>query len=208
MMVGLNLTFGPMHIVGLQGQARRTYIYRSTEGFADWNMVESIGAVILAVGILLFIINAVKTNRGPRNAPLDPWDARSYEWITASPPKTHNFDRIPEVHSIDEFFHRKYQEDPDTGVLTQVATAEEILAHLERHADTNLHLPSPSYWPIVVAFGLPVVGIGLIFNYVIAVVGGFIVLTGVYGWAQEPSVASGEDDDPPSADSTELVLHR
>jgi cytochrome c oxidase subunit 1 len=101
------------------------------------------------------------------------------------------------VHTIDEFFHRKYAEDEETGKLRQVATAEEILAEQEAHADHHIHLPSPSYWPLVVSVGLPIIGLGLIYNHVIAIIGGLVVFAGVYGWAQEPSVADAEDADPP-----------
>ncbi len=136
----------------------------------------------------------VITARKPRNAPLDPWDARSYEWMTASPPKAHNFDAVPTVHTLDEFFHRKYDEN-DEGELVQVATAEEILAEQEENADAHIHMPSPSYWPIVLSAGLPVIGIGLIFSYPVAVVGGVIVLLSAYGWALEPSVAPDSPDE-------------
>jgi cytochrome c oxidase subunit 1 len=207
MVVGINMTFGPMHVLGLQGQARRTYVYPADQGFEFWNFVATVGAFILAVGVLLFAINAIRSFRGPRDAPLDPWDARSYEWMTTSPPKAHNFDAIPVVHSIDEFFHRKYVEDEETGTLRQVATAEDILAEQERHADHHIHMPSPSYWPIIVSAGLPVVGIGLIYSHWISLVGLIMVLFGVYGWSQEPSVAEGEDFDPPasSGESKELA---
>jgi cytochrome c oxidase subunit 1 len=194
MVIGMNLTFGPMHIVGLQGQPRRMYLYVEGMGFTFWNFVETVGAFILAVGILVFIVNAVMTARKPANAPLDPWDARSYEWMTTSPPKLHNFDAIPTVSSLDEFFHRKYDEDDD-GKLYQVATAEDLLAEQEANADPHIHLPSPSYWPIVTAFGLPIIGIGLIFSYPVAVLGGVIVLFGAYAWALEPSVAPDSPDD-------------
>jgi cytochrome c oxidase subunit 1 len=79
------------------------------------------------------------------------------------------------------------------------------LAEQERNADHHIHMPSPSYWPLVVAFGLPVIALGLVYNHVISVVGAIIVLLGVYGWVQEPSVASGEDHDPPSSASKELA---
>jgi cytochrome c oxidase subunit 1 len=163
-------------------------------GFTFWNQLETLGAFILALGILLFLINAINTARKPRNAPLDPWDARSYEWMTSSPPKQHNFDAVPTVHTLDEFFHRKYDEN-DAGELVKVATAEEILAEQEENADEHIHLPSPSYWPIVLAAGLPVIGIGLIFSYPVAVVGGVIVLFGSFGWALEPSVAPDAPDE-------------
>jgi cytochrome c oxidase subunit 1 len=207
MVVGMNLTFGPMHIVGLQGQPRRMYNYQAGYGFTFWNLLETIGSFILAVGILLFIINAVKTNRKPANAPLDPWDARSLEWLTSSPPKEHNFDRLPTVHSLDEFFHRKYSENHETGEITQVATAEQLLAVEEANADTNLHMPSPSYWPMVLAFGLPVVALGVIYHtYVLAAVGALITIAGSYGWANEPSVAEPDDFDPPAAGTSSKEL--
>src|SRR4051794_108459 len=205
MVIGVNLTFGPMHILGLQGNARRTYVYPANQGLEFWNFVETVGAFILAVGIGVFVINAIWSFFKPRNAPLDPWDARAYEWMTTSPPKAHNFDAIPAVHSVDEFFHRKYEEDA-SGRLVRVATAEEILADQEAHADRHMHMPSPSYWPLVVSFGLPVVGFGLIYNHIISVIGGLIILAGVYGWSQEPSVAdSDEDATPPEGGTKELA---
>ncbi|HEX9259141.1 MAG TPA: cytochrome c oxidase subunit I [Acidimicrobiales bacterium] len=205
MVVGVNMTFGPMHIIGLQGQPRRMYLYDDNLGFNEWNLVASIGALILAVGVLLFLINVALSSRGPRNAPLDPWDARSLEWMTASPPKEHNFDSIPAVHSIDEFFHRKYEEDEETGKLRRIATAEELLAEQERNADKNMHMPSPSYWPIVLAFGLPLVALGLIYTLVLSFIGGAIILLATYGWAMEPSVADPDDFEPPSGTSKELA---
>lgn len=199
MVVGMNLTFGPMHIVGLQGQPRRMYNYQEGYGHTFWNLLETIGSIILAVGVLLFLINAVRTNLKPANAPVDPWDARSLEWITHSPPKEHNFDRIPTVHALDEYFHRKYEENHETGEIRQVATAEELLAAEEQAADKHIHMPSPSFWPIVLAFGLPVISIGIIYKtYVVAIIGGLIAIAGCYGWASEPSVADPEDYDPPT----------
>ena len=199
MIIGLNLTFGPMHILGLQGQPRRMYRWteaRAGEGFfnlAFWNMIASIGSFILAVGILMFLINVWVTWRNPKKAPLDPWDARSLEWMTTNPPKEHNFDVIPTVHHLDEFFHRKYEEDATTHTMKQVATAEEIVAEQERNADKHIHMPSPSYWPIVLAFGLPVITFGMIYSHLISVVGGVIVLFAAYGWALESSTAPDSD---------------
>jgi cytochrome c oxidase subunit 1 len=205
MVIGTNLTFGPMHIVGLEGQSRRNYRVIPGMGVSMWNFVETIGALIIALSVLVFLINAVRTNLRPRNAPLDPWDARTLEWMTASPPKEHNFDTIPTVHSIDEFFHRKYEEDEETGEFSKIASAEEVLADEEAHADAHMHMPSPSYWPLVLAVGLPIVAAGLIFNYVISVVGALFVIVGAYGWAQEPAVADQDDYGPPSGGTKELA---
>ena len=199
MIIGLNLTFGPMHILGLQGQPRRMYQWteaRAGEGFfnlAFWNMIASIGSFILTTGILMFLINVWVTWRNPTKAPLDPWDARSLEWMTSNPPKEHNFDVIPTVHHLDEFFHRKYEEDATTHTMKRVTTAEEIVAEQERNADKHIHMPSPSYWPIVLAFGLPVITFGMIYSHLISVVGGVIVLFAAYGWALESSTAPDSD---------------
>jgi cytochrome c oxidase subunit I len=209
MVIGMNMTFGPMHILGLQGQPRRMVVWPDDitgQGFFDlafWNMIASIGSYILTLGILMFLINVVYTHTSKKvgPAPFDPWDARSLEWMTSNPPKEHNFDSIPHVHALDEFFHRKYEEveNPDgTHTVTKVHTGEEVLAELEANADHHIHLPSPSYWPIVLALGLPIIGYGMIYNKLIAVVGALVVVGSLFGWALEPSVADDDDFDPPA----------
>ena len=203
MVVGMNLTFGPMHILGLQGQPRRMQVwtdFRAGEGFfnlAFWNRVASVGSFVLAIGVLMFLINVVYTARNAPVAPADPWDARSLEWMTSSPPAEHNFDAIPTVHELDEFFHRKYEENEATGEIHQVSTYEEIMADEATRADKHIHLPSPSYWPIILAVGLPIVAYGLIFARLLAVFGGVVILLAMFGWSMEPSVADESDYDPP-----------
>jgi cytochrome c oxidase subunit 1 len=217
MVIGLNLTFGPMHIIGLQGQPRRMYVWseeRAGEGIFDlgfWNRVETIGAFILAIGVLMFLINIWHTHRKAAPAPLDPWDARTLEWMTTNPPKEHNFDALPEVHSLDEFFHRKYEDvgEGDEHDLRKVATAEDILAVQEAHADPHIHMPSPSYWPIVTAFALPIIAFGVIYNILLAIVGAFLLVFAIYSWALEPSVADDTDYGPGEGEhgsSTELAV--
>ncbi len=204
MVIGMNMTFGPMHIIGLQGQPRRMFTWteaRAGEGFfnlAFWNMVASIGSFILAIGVFLFLVNVWWTAKRGQTAPLDPWDARSLEWMTENPPKEHNFDAIPTVSSLDEFFHRKYEENHETGEVTKVATAEQVMAEMNANPDKHIHLPSPSYWPFVLAIGLPIVAYGIIYSILLAVVGGLVILLAMFGWAREPSVADESDYDPPA----------
>ena len=204
MIIGMNMTFGPMHIIGLQGQPRRMFTWteaRAGEGFfnlAFWNMVASIGSFILAIGVFLFLVNVWWTAKRGQPAPLDPWDARSLEWMTESPPKEHNFDAIPTVSALDEFFHRKYEENHETGEVNRVATAEEVMADMNANPDKHIHLPSPSYWPFVLAIGLPIVAYGIIYSILLAVVGGLVILLAMFGWALEPSVADESDYDPPA----------
>jgi cytochrome c oxidase subunit 1 len=217
MIVGMNLTFGPMHVIGLQGQPRRMYQWtnnRAGEGFFDlgfWNLVSSIGSFILGIGVLLFFVNAF-VSRKHEKAPLDPWDARSLEWLTTSPPKEHNFDRIPTVGHLDEFFHLKYEDqgDDDEHHYVQVATAEQLMADEEANADAHIHLPSPSYWPILLALSLPIMAYGLIFNLFLVPVGAAITLLSMFGWGLEPHTAGEIDFDPPAPEGgaeLEVVNH-
>jgi cytochrome c oxidase subunit 1 len=206
MFFGINLTFGPMHILGLQGQPRRMVVWPTKltgDGFFDlafWNRVASVGSFVIALGVLLFVINIFHTWKKAPAASLDPWDARTLEWITSSPPKEHNFDRIPTVHALDEFFHRKYEEHdtPEGTKLVRVRTAEEVLAEEEANADHHIHLPSPSYWPIVMAFSLPVIAYGVIYNLLLSFAGLAILLLSIFGWCLEPSVADDTDYEPPA----------
>ncbi|MDW3215821.1 MAG: cytochrome c oxidase subunit I [Ilumatobacteraceae bacterium] len=206
MIVGMNLTFGPMHIIGLQGQPRRMYVWteaRAGSGFFDlgfWNLISSIGSFVLGIGVLLFFVNVFLSHRRHGPAPLDPWDARALEWLTTNPPKEHNFDRVPTVGHLDDFFHRKYEDRGEDGHhdFHQVATAEELMAVEEANADPDIHLPSPSYWPIVLAFGLPVMAYGVIYNFLLIPAGAVIVLLAMFGWSLEPHTATEADYDPPT----------
>jgi cytochrome c oxidase subunit 1 len=206
MVIGMNLTFGPMHILGLQGQPRRMYVWtraRAGQGFFNlgfWNLVSSIGSFLLAIGILFFIINVIKSIRNPERAPLDPWDARTLEWLTTSPPKEHNFDRIPVVHHLDEFFHRKYVEDEATHTMTQIATGESLVQAEEDAADTDIHLPGPSYWPLLLAISVAILGLGVLYGTPVMVVGALCILFSSFGWVLEPSVPEPIDFDSPSTD--------
>ena len=110
MLLGFNLTFGPFHILGLQGMPRRIYRYPSGRGWDFWNLVATIGSFIIAFAVLLFIINVIKSRKSERVGN-DPWDARSIEWLTSNPPPEYNFAEVPIVTARDELWHRKYAED-------------------------------------------------------------------------------------------------
>ena len=185
LLIGFNLTFGPMHILGLQGMARRIHSYSGDSGFNLWNAMATAGAFVIALGLMLFFWNIAISRRRARGAPPvgpDPWDARSLEWMTASPVPPHNFDSEIHVTRQDEFWHRKWGYDAD-GKVVRIARAADV-AH--DGSATGVHLPSPSYWPLVLALGLPLVGYGLIFNLWITGVGALVILLAIYGWVFEP----------------------
>jgi cytochrome c oxidase subunit 1 len=198
--VGFNLTFGPMHILGLQGMSRRIDTYDPNFGFDFWNLIASIGAFIIAAGVAIFFYNIAYSRKqwkkaGMPNPGPDPWDARSLEWMTASPTPEHNFDDEIVVEGLDEFWHRKYGYDENHNVV-RIATAEEVA---QDGSNTNVHLPSPSYFPIVLALGLPIIAYGLIYTLWLCIPGAALLIYGFVGWVFEhpddPNAAHDDHDD-------------
>jgi cytochrome c oxidase subunit 1 len=111
--VGTNLTFFPMHLLGLFGMPRRIYTYAASLGWDGLNLTSSIGAYLLAVGVLIFIANWFITVHKPADAPADPWDAFTLEWATTSPPPPEDFETIPPVRSARPVWDAKHPEKAD-----------------------------------------------------------------------------------------------
>jgi cytochrome c oxidase subunit 1 len=181
-----------MHIVGLQGMPRRTASYAEDMGWDFWNAIETVGAFMIGLSFLVFAYNIIVSRNNPP-AEADPWDGRSLEWATSSPPPVHNFDEIPTVTHLDAWWHMKYRED-ENHRLVRVEGVKSF-ASPEGPAEPP-HLPSPSYWPLVLALGLPFIAYGLLYTYWLCAVGGLLVIAAIYGWSLEPSVdpAGGHDD--------------
>jgi cytochrome c oxidase subunit I len=98
-MIGFNLTFFPMHILGLLGMPRRIQDYLPLHDWTGINQLETIGAYIIAISTAPFLANVILTARRKDRDPENPWDANTLEWYTTSPPPPHNFDSLPEIHS-------------------------------------------------------------------------------------------------------------
>jgi cytochrome c oxidase subunit I len=176
MLIGFNLTFFPMHMVGLNGMPRRTYTYPKELGFELLNQIETAGAFVLGLSFLVFLINIIKTSRLPRNAPADPWNGATLEWAIPSPPPEWNFDSLPAVVGRDPLWERKREHG---GALP------------EPHAGSGagIHLPNPSYWPLVSAFGVAALFVAIMMSpkwgpagIVVAVA---LLFFGLYNWLFE-----------------------
>ncbi|MFB0927837.1 MAG: cytochrome c oxidase subunit I [Acidimicrobiales bacterium] len=193
MLIGFNMTFGPMHVLGLQGMARRHQSYAKEDGFGFWNGIVSAGAFVIAFGTLAFLINIWLSARSAKRNPVevgpDPWDARSLEWSTASPTPVHNFDVEPTVEFQDDWWHRKWGENEE-GKIVRKAYPADIA---QDGSATDVHLPSPSYWPLVLSLSLPVIGYSVIYTFWLMIPAGALFLAGFLGWALEPA------DDPEAA---------
>jgi cytochrome c oxidase subunit 1 len=116
--VGLNLTFFPMQILGLWGMRRRIYTYPANLGWNELNLLETIGAFIIATGVLVFIWNVIRSMRSGERVGNDPWDAFTLEWDTSSPPPHYNFETIPVVRSRRPFYDKKNPEIADWKTAT------------------------------------------------------------------------------------------
>ncbi|GGI07654.1 cytochrome c oxidase subunit I [Egicoccus halophilus] len=229
-LLGFNLTFGPMHMSGLLGQPRRTAILPGELGATVelYNLLSTAGLLVLVVSALLFLYNLLTSIKSGVASGPDPWDARTLEWLSASPPKVHNFDAIPNVSHRDEFWHRKYAEDesgrpvavPAGASHDHVADADDRVAaagdgtdaaHDGHDGGEHIHMPDPSYWPLVMCLGFFPMAYGLIgpTPWLIAI-GLVWVVVGYFGWIIEP-VAEGDDDDPivedPAAPRSGVAAH-
>jgi cytochrome c oxidase subunit I len=187
-LIGFNLTFFPMHMSGLLGMPRRIYTYNSDMGWNLWNLMSTLGAFLIAFAVTIFIVNFVYSLRRGKEAGADPWDGRTLEWSIPSPPPEYNFREIPQVHARDDFWHQKYKED-ETGAVTPVLAggSGEDEGHEESAHALGIHMPSPSFMPLIASLGFPVIATGMLYDYALIPVGAALVVIGIYGWAMEPA---------------------
>ena len=185
--LGMNITFFPMHYAGLNGMPRRINTYNSEFGWDLMNLISSAGYIVLFAGALLFLIIFIQSVRNGKPSGHDPWDAPTLEWSISSPPPAYNFAEIPQVEGRDPYWIVKRKAEAEGHPLTEP----------EAHVDpSTIHMPSPSYWPLVIAFGIAWIGGGLLIEFPwpyikfpISFVGGIIAFLGVIGWANEPAAA-------------------
>ena len=187
--VGMNLTFFPMHIVGLLGMPRRQYTYPEGLGWTSYNLVETLGAYLLAAGLLLVVANlAVSLFRGVA-AGNDPWGGDTLEWSTRSPPPAYNYAVIPRVTSPYAMWDR---EDRDADIRDLGGGGERVLEEghetpastvLDADPDEILDMPSKSWSPVILAVVLAA-GFTMLLtkHYVVAATCAALALLVLAGW--------------------------
>jgi cytochrome c oxidase subunit I+III len=180
--VGVNLTFFPMHLLGLRGMPRRVYTYLPDTGWGPLNLVETIGAYLLAASVLLFVVNVVRSLRRGEVAGDDPWGSESLEWATTSPPPSYNFRYIPVVESRAPLWNRS----PDPPVVTGLSTERKevlITSLLDAEPQIRHAEPGATPWPMVAALATGVFWITSIFTPWGVVIGGVLLLPPLVLWA-------------------------
>jgi cytochrome c oxidase subunit 1 len=110
MLVGFNVTFFPMHLLGLAGMPRRVFTYPDAGPLPLLNAIASGGSYLMLAAIVLFGINVVVTARRRVPVPADPWRANSLEWATSSPPPEYNFLKLPPIRSERPVFDARHPE--------------------------------------------------------------------------------------------------
>ncbi|MBI3924337.1 MAG: cytochrome c oxidase subunit I [Armatimonadetes bacterium] len=179
--IGFNLTFFPMHWLGLNGMPRRIYTYAENMGWNTLNHVCTLGAFMMAIAVLIIYHDMLSGARRGKPAGNDPWDARTLEWSIPSPPPVYNFKTTPVVHSIDDWWFTKH---PHALVEHEEAEHPPVHVACEEH---GIHMPGASWFPLLAAGGLMLGAAGLTHNHwAIAIAGGFLGVLMIFGWAFEP----------------------
>jgi cytochrome c oxidase subunit I+III len=180
MFIGFNLTFFPMHVLGLEGMPRRIYTYQDIEGWQRDNVIASTGSVVLALGILTFIANVLWSRRHGAPAGADPWGADSLEWSVPSPPPEYDFERLPVVTSAYPLW-----DGAPTWSAATLADGREVLGTtvVDASADERLRMPEPTAKPLAMATGMAGIVVGLLLHVAfLAVVGAVLTVGSLAAW--------------------------
>lgn len=158
--IGFHLTFFVQHFLGLMGMPRRVFTYLPGQNLDTFNLISTIGAFGMGVGTILLIVNIIVTQSKAKNAPADPWDARTLEWSIPSPAPEYNFKQLPLVRGLDPLFKEKMEG------RKEMTPAEPL---------GPIHMPSPSILPFVMSVGLFIAGYGFMYHNYYVGAGGILV---------------------------------
>jgi cytochrome c oxidase subunit I len=154
---GFNLTFFPMHILGLHGMTRRVYTYPSEMGWGPANLLATMGGLVIALGGVLFIVNVLRSRRSGAVSDNNPWKAGTLEWGAASPPENYNFELQPVVTSRYPVWEPPEKHAAVTGMREDRREAL-VTSVMDAVPQFRMVLPSSNIWPFLTALGF---GIGL-----------------------------------------------
>ncbi len=165
--IGFNVGFFPMHISGLMGMPRRVYTYDAAWGLGTPNLITTIGAFILALGILVFFINVIVSVRNGEPAGPNPWDAPTLEWSVSSPPPPYNFVVIPSVASRHPLWEERLGEGDGHSVLERGLVLDDHhetlgVTAIDGEPDVILKMPSESYLPFLLTLCISALFAGLL----------------------------------------------
>jgi cytochrome c oxidase subunit 1 len=146
--IGFHLTFFIQHFLGLMGMPRRYFTYLPGQGLETGNLISSIGALFMAVAVIVFLYNVVKTAVSGKKAGRDPWDGRTLEWSLPSPTPEYNFKQLPFVRGVDTFWIEKMEG------RKEVTPAEPV---------GDIHMPNSSFLPFMISAGLFVAAFGAMY---------------------------------------------
>ncbi|MFL5618010.1 MAG: hypothetical protein ACJ79A_06380, partial [Gemmatimonadaceae bacterium] len=180
--VGVNVTFFPMHILGLRGMTRRIYTYPAAMDWGSLNLLSSLGAVVIVVGMLVFAANVFWSLRRGEVAGPNPWEADTLEWATTSPPPPYNFVDTPVITSREGLWAYTDEIPVMTGMSTDrpeiLVTSIMDTAPLYRQ-----EAPAPTLAPLAMAIVIAgMLGVGIFTPWGV-VIGSFAIIVPFYMWA-------------------------
>ncbi|AKO91578.1 cytochrome c oxidase subunit I [Priestia filamentosa] len=148
--IGFHLTFFIQHFVGLMGMPRRVWTFLDGQGWNTANLISSIGAVFMAVAVLVLVINIIKTSISKQQVDGDAWgDGRTLEWAIPSPPPEYNFKQTPLVRGLDPLWIEKMEG------RKEILPAEPV---------GDIHMPNGSILPLLMSHGLFIAAIGFLYR--------------------------------------------
>jgi cytochrome c oxidase subunit I+III len=179
--VGFNLTFFPMHILGLNGMPRRVYTYQPEMQWGGMNLFVSVSAATLALGFVLFFVDMIRSARSGPPAGDNPWQASTLEWATSSPPPCYNFARIPVVMGADPLWAAPDVLPVASGL--RVDRRELVISSVtEARPEARESSPRDSIWPLLAAIATTIVLIASIFTPWAVVWGSVLIAITLIGW--------------------------
>ncbi|HSJ34162.1 MAG TPA: cytochrome c oxidase subunit I [Acidimicrobiia bacterium] len=202
--IGVNVTFFPMHIVGLMGMPRRVYTYPAGLGWETYNLISTVGVFIIVTGIGVFIFNLVRSHWKGEEAGPNPWNADTLEWATPSPPLQHQFSVPPVIRSRHPLWDQVdlHAGEDDEDLARGLAQwplrwrAALITGTSDARPEEVFRVAGPSLWPLLTACG--VVGIFVAELTKLrwaAFIGVAVVVVGAIGWNRPEPVAVSEEEE-------------